>query len=233
MKNTAILLLFSVLAGACIKKPELVLFDPNKPKFDGVSCPGNCFILAGQLRDTPYLNKLGDLELKFYYRRYHSSFSDFLGSCRTDASGVYQFRFDASAYLDPKAGYFFIEYSSDKFMSYSPKEKLLTPVSFHLDSSDLDKPYVQDFTLVQRASLRILIRSAKQVNFEDLKVRYSYGMGGYVSFFKGPGPFEKDWKVVTAAGIPTTIEWDDYHSIKGNGSINVQPGTEPVYEIEF
>lgn len=223
------------MGSACIKTPEFKLFDKDKAKFDGITCSGNCFILKGHLKDTPYLNNLSGVELKFYYRKTHGWFSSYLGKAYTDAGGNYQFKFDATDYLNPKDGYFSIVSYKEGYMTYLISKNLM-PSYFHLDSTHINLPFTQNCTVVKIANIKVNIKANTQVNFKTLKFSYHYGRGIINLWHNGPGPYEKSFSIETAEGLPTKIEWNvtgNNTSAKGQDTIVVLPNTEPVYDIEF
>jgi hypothetical protein len=232
MKHVLTILLFILPLVSCRK---------NKPLFDGQSCNGSCYILAGKLVEMQTSSPLSNTLLKFYYRPagYYIFFdpTQYLGNVRTASDGSYSFKFESAGYKSP-TGSFRIEGSKQgyiyKYMGEEYKDNEL--LNFHLDSSKINIPQINNLILYRSTTLKFSIKASTITNFQFLTIGYSYGTSGYGAILNGNRIIDTTLTYKTAADIPTYISWD----AKGNGvniekkdTIVVASGTEQTYQISL
>ena len=202
---------------------------------EGIECKGYCFMLKGQLLDTPANNKISGVELKFYYDQlsFFNLFSaKYLGSVITDANGEYIFDFDATNFRDPD--YVFVMKYSKPGYFYQPSDYNDLSL-FHLVDSNINVPYVQNFTLYKSATLKVHIKVSTFTDFNYLEFRHSYKTSSLYFSHNYPGhhPFEVTFTEMTAGDVNTYIKCETDHVVQVNDSIIIPAGTEQLYEINL
>lgn len=187
------------LITACFKK---------KPEFDGVSCNSNCYILRGRVIDTPSNSGIQGVELRFYYRLGNALFSNssrYLGKTSTNSNGDYFFSFDSKSFKN-RGGYFRIQaFKNGYFHGILNQDDLAI---FDLDSSNVDKPFLQNFSLFRKAKLEVRFVANTITNYEFLNFTYGFGSTGSGITFPGGKKIDTTITFQTAGDIATFLKWD-------------------------
>lgn len=186
--------------------------------FDGVTCSGNCYILAGKLIDSATTGGIAHGELKFYFEDITGTFSskkNYLGKAITDVNGNYTFRFDGSRFKNLMGYYYTEAFSGSMFggdLTYPNRV-----ATFNLDTSFYNLQFIQNLPLFRPAIVKVRVVASAVTNFQFLTVGYGYGKMGNAIVFNGGSSIDTTiiWK--TAGDLPTFIQADAV----GNG-VNIQ-----------
>jgi len=195
-----LLLLVIITATSCFKN--------KNPLFDGVSCTGNCYELTGQVTDSAGAVPLSNAEVKFFYK-YSSgiliSRTDYLGKASTNSLGQYKFRFDGSRY-NYLMGYYYAEvYKGDFFADPGYKNRVGI---FHLDSTQYNLPFVQNFSLFRPATLKVRVIVPASANFQIITVSCEFGRGGNGISMNGGRAIDTTLSWSTAGDLRTYVRAD-------------------------
>ena len=181
----------------------------NVALFDGVTCTGSCYILAGKLIDSATTGAIAHGELKFYFEDIRGTFSSkkiYLGKATTDMNGNYTFRFNGSQFKNIM-GYYYIEaFSGNMFGGDLTYPNRVT--TFDLDTSFYNLQFIQNLPLFRPATVKVRVVASAVTNFQFLTVDYSYGKVGNGIVFNGGRSIDTTiiWK--TAGDLPTVIQTD-------------------------
>jgi hypothetical protein len=186
----------------------------TKPEFDGITCTGNCFILAGRVTDTPSNVGLQGVELRFFYRPpgYALLFNPtrYLGKTTTNSNGEYTFRFNGTSFK-AEGGYYRMQaFKSDYFYGQLNQNDIS---EFELDTTYFNMPFNQDFVLFRSAKLAVRFVAATVTNFDFLTFGYAYGANGTGISLSGGRKIDTTITFKTAGDISTIVQWE----AKGNG----------------
>ncbi|MFT3826451.1 MAG: hypothetical protein QM731_21200 [Chitinophagaceae bacterium] len=229
MKYFVLFILCGVTLTACFK-------DNTIPSYDGTSCAGECYVLAGRITEKQSGNGLAGVELKFYFKPAGYAIidnRDYLGVARTGTDGSYSFSFPGKKYRSPQ-GYFIMQGSKEGYIYFNTGSTEI--MTFLLDSTRLNSPVVNNIALYKASTLKINVKTDSITNFNFLTVTYSYGNGGYGQALNGGAPINQTLTYKTAADMPTFIQWNAYGngvSISRKDTIVVPSGTEKVYDIKL
>ena len=166
---TIITLIMTMLIVNSCRKNKVALFD-------GVTCSGNCYILAGKLIDSATTGGIAHGELKFYFEDITGTFSskkNYLGKAITDVNGNYTFRFDGSRFKNLMGYYYTEAFSGSMFggdLSYPNRV-----ATFNLDTSFYNLQFIQNLPLFRPAIVKVRVVASAVTNFQFLTVGYSYG----------------------------------------------------------
>ena len=203
-----------------------------------IPCSGNCYILTGQIIDTPSTNKLSEVEIRLYY--YLQVLTPVLGprlvaKTKTDVDGKYTFKLDGTKFKDDPYGFFFA-FTKPGYCYGVQDDKLNY---FDLDSSNFDIPFVQNFALTKTARFKLHLKNGGLNKYDFLTFQYRFRNDN----FGGGNLFSVDKQVdttiafSTAGDIRTIIYW--VVTDKGNiliekkDTLIIPADTQRDYEISL
>lgn len=169
MKHLLTALILTLSLASCRK---------DKILFDGQSCTGSCYILTGRLSEFQSNSALPGVQLDFYYHPPMGTIfnqTEHLGKTTTAADGSYTFKFNSKNYKDP-LWYFTMEAGKDGYIYEATLDATSKAIlSFHLDSSKINVPKVNNLELYKAANLKFVIKASTITNFDFLDVAYGFG----------------------------------------------------------
>ncbi len=188
----------------------------KQPLYDGVTCTNKCFILTGVLLDSAFNKGIPNGEVKFYFHHAGGIFgrTDFIGRVKSDARGNYRFVMPGNGYQN-LFGYFYAEaYKDNMFNGPFTKNQVAT---YHLDSTNFDRPVVKHLLLFRPATLKLRVIATTVTGFNFLTIGYGYGIGSDAVVINGPRSIDTTITFKTAGDIRTFIQVD----AKGN-AVNIE-----------
>lgn len=212
----------------------------KEPRFDGLQCTQNCIVLSGNLVDTPFNNRISDVDIKIYYQQPGppSIFIQptYIGKTKTNKDGNYSFRFDGEKYMN--GGYFIFYVHKPGYFHHVSKNADFEQIgSINTEDIRLDQPTNDTTKLYKRTSLFLKIKTTKEkLDFKGFDITYQVG--------KYPWGFNIifDKKIDTLielnmpVGIPAHIGWEgrsylEPPVVKKQDSVFSKSGENVSYEI--
>ncbi|OFX24892.1 MAG: hypothetical protein A2033_17945 [Bacteroidetes bacterium GWA2_31_9] len=221
----SIMVIFLISLSSCKKY--------DQPAYDGINCSGNCFILIGQIIDTPTTAKLSDVELKFYLSpREMLSRPEYLGVTKTNSNGEYKFQFDATNFTDSNShNLFYITHNMTEYFCFEPTSTKAG--YFNLTSSNVNIPFIQNFTFFKKAKLKVHFKSQQIFPYDFFDFMYGFGKTNFGIAFNGHRYIDTTITFITAGDIRAFINWGPgyYGSNMHYDTIIIPTSSEQIYNV--
>ena len=197
----------------------LILISCKKDVGSNGDCTNNCLTFNGRLIEKQSGNGLEGVPIKLFYDYPSALFgnkaNDYLGTTTTLSDGTYSFSLARSSTYN----------TGGKIILTGEKEGYIDGAADWLTawnvSSTTDSVFTRELELWKSAPLNIRVRTVTTSNFDQFYFNHFFGNVSFIDpepIRKNRQPFDITFRLLTAADIPTRINWTT-SNLNGSGSV--------------